>query len=224
LLESLLKSTGHFVGQGEVLGHKGRNVLAPVAYLRGQSLRWPDKNYLCHVKPCHLTNWRRWPVDPRAFLQALDADGWRIIYLHRDDRVRHILSLIVADARGAYHKQDDNPEVATIHVDRARFVAGMQRRDIEMQEFEALREINHHTVRYERDLQDAATHQQTIDGVLDFLSLPRRPASTMLRKVTARPLRDIVSNYDEFAEWITELGLGASLEEPEERLSNVATV
>jgi LPS sulfotransferase NodH len=216
LLESLLSSTGHFAPAGEVFGEKGRKILYPERYLRGQSSRWPDKNFLCHVKIHHLSSRRR-PVEPRPFLQRLSNDGWRIIFLQRTDRVRQALSFLVAEIRGEYHKRDDRPETISIRVSRERLEALVKRGTVQAHdEQEALAGIDYHEVLYERDLEDASKHQQTIDGVLDFLALPRRPASTLLRKVIAQPLSEVVLNYDECASWVTDMGLEASLREEHE--------
>jgi LPS sulfotransferase NodH len=216
LLESLLSSTGHFVPQGEVFGRKGRKIIYPERYLRGHSSRWPERNFLCHVKIHHLVCRQR-PVEPQPFLQRLSDDGWSIIFLRRTDRVRQALSHLVAEVRGEYHKRDDQPERIAVHVKRDRLEALVKRAvDGEREEQEALADIDYHEVVYERDLEDASKHQQTIDGVLDFLMLPRRPVSTSLRKVIAQPLREVVLNYDEFAGWVTDMGLQASLREDQD--------
>lgn len=216
LLESLLSSTGHFVSQGEVFGAKGRKILWPENYLRGQSSRWPDKNFLCHIKPHHLSRRQR-PVEPQLFLQRLSDDGWSIIFIRRVDRLRQALSYVVAEVRGEYHKRDDRPEKIAVHVNRKRLEELLERAAVnEQEEQQALEGLNYHEVVYERDLEIAAKHQQTINGVLDFLELRRRPAATSLRKVVSQPLRDVVLNYDEFAGWVTEMGLQGSL--PESRM------
>ncbi len=182
LLESLLSSTDHFAPHGEVFGAKGRKIVYPERYLRGQSSRWPDKNFLCHVKIHHLLIRQR-PVEPRPFLQRLSDDGWRIIFLSRTDRVRQALSFLVAEIRGEYHKRDDRPETISVHVSRERLEALVNRGIVQAHdEQKALEGIDYHEVIYERDLEDASKHQQTIDGVLDFLELPRRPVWTSLRK------------------------------------------
>jgi LPS sulfotransferase NodH len=216
LLESLLASTGHFVPQGEVFGAKGRKILYPERYLRGQSSRWPDKNFLCHVKIHHLVCRQR-PVEPRPFLQRLSNDGWRIIFLERHDRVRQALSFLVAEIRGEYHKRDDRPETISVQVSRERLEALVNRGTVQAnEERRALLGIDYQAVVYERDLEDASKHQRTIDGVLDFLELPRRPASTSMRKVITQPLHEVIVNYDEFAAWVTEMGLEASLRDDQD--------
>ena len=217
LLESLLESTGHFVPQGELFGAKGRKILYPERYLRGHSSRWPDKNFLCHIKPHHLSRRQR-PLEIQPFLQRLSDDGWRIIFIQRTDRVRQALSYVVAKERGEYHKRDNAPEKIAVHVSRERLEALLERTAVNVQEErEGLEGIEYHEVVYERDLEDASKHQQTIDDVLDFLALPRRPVSTLLRKVIAQPLREVVLNYDEFAGWVTDMGLQDSLREVQEQ-------
>lgn len=215
LLESLLSSTGLFVSRGELLGQEHSRLYLPQAYLRGQARLARGRNLLCHVKIYHLTRDReragRRPVDPGEFLRGLAANGWRIIYLRRTNRVRHALSNILAEARSDYHKFDDNPETARVRVSRERLETLVRERiAFERQERAALAGIPFHEVVYERDLEDAAGHQHTVDAILEFLGLPPRPASTAMRKVAARPLRDLVANHDEFMRWAEELGFPAA--------------
>jgi hypothetical protein len=222
-LESLLGSTGHFVPQGELFGAKGRKILYPERYLRGHSSRWPDRNFLCHIKPHHLSRRPR-PLEIQPFLQRLSDDGWQIIFIQRTDRVRQALSYVVAKERGEYHKRDDGPEKIAVYVSREHLDALLERAAVNVQEErEALEGIDYHEVVYERDLEDASKHQQTIDGVLDFLGLPHRPVSTSLRRVIAHPLREVILNYDEFAGWVTDMGLEDSLREEQEKAQQRAT-
>ena len=156
LLENLLSSTGHFAPQGEVFGEKGRKIIYPERYLRGQSARWHDKNFLCHVKVHHLLARRR-PIEPQSFLQRLSDDGWRILFLHRTDRVRQALSFLVAEVRGEYHKRDDRPETIALHVSHERLKALLARAAASAhEEQEALAGVDYHEVVYERDLEDGS--------------------------------------------------------------------
>jgi len=213
LLESLLASTGHFASRGELLGEGHERLRWPAAFLRGQA-RWTgSRAMLCHVKLYHLTRDRARastrPVEPRAFLHELHRQGGRIIHLNREDRIRHVLSGLVAEARQNYHKLDDRPEQVRVHVKRATLEGWVrQRQALECAERAALAGLPVHEIVYERDLEDAAMHQRTIDRVLDHLGLPRRAVSTPLRKINARPLNQIVANYDEFAGWVTAMGMG----------------
>ena len=62
-----------------------------------------------------------------------------------------------------------------------------------------------HEVVYELDLLAGERHQVTVDRIMDFLSLERRPVQTSMQKVNARPISETVENYDEFEEWVREL-------------------
>lgn len=216
LLESLICSSGHFKKNGEVLGKSGTRVWFPVEYIQGLSQRNPTQPFICHVKLYHLTRDREAiglrAVRPRTFVRKLSDAGWRLIYLHRQDRIRHAVSNLVAEARGGYHKFDDRKESVLVHIDRARFEALVAERvKFEAQEREALEDVVFHEVVYERDLQDPSRHQQTLDDIFDYLGLESRPVTTRLRKISARPLREIILNYDEFSRWVTALGYEASL-------------
>ncbi|WP_296717308.1 hypothetical protein [Erythrobacter sp.] len=218
VLESLLGSTGHVTARGELLGDGHERTLFPRALLRGHARRTGGRSLLCHVKIYHLTRDRERAgsrtLDPQTFLRGLAEEGWRIIYLTRTDRVRHVLSGLVAEARNNYHKLDDRPVTTAVTVRRATLEAWIaQRRALEQEERAALAGLDYHEVVYERDLEQAAAHQQTIDRVLDFLDLSHRSVSTPFRKVNARPLREIVANYDEFSKWLAEMGLESALKD-----------
>lgn len=212
LLEDLLCSTDLFARHGELLGKRASRVRYPVAFLKGSARRRQSKNFVCHVKPDHLTIYRERagarPVDVKTFLQSIVSDGFKIIYIRRSNRLAQFLSERVAQARGRYHKRDDQPETQRVIVDRqqlVRFAAWRKERDVD--EASALNGLDFIEVEYERDLENASLHQPTVDRILHQLSVEKRPVRTSLRKVNERPWREIVENYEEFVAWATELGL-----------------
>lgn len=217
LLEQLLGSTGHFRTGGELLGHGRAGVWSPVAHVDGMARYHRRDNYVCHVKVYHLGPDReqagRAPVDPGDFLHELHDRGWDVVYLRREDRVRHALSNMVAEARGSYHKRDGGAESTTIVVDRADLVRRIEARaGREEQERLALQRVPHLELVYERDLRAATSQQPTVDRVLRHAGLEPREATTELRRINSRSLRSVVRNYDDFAEWVRELGWGSSLD------------
>lgn len=207
LLESLLCSTGHFRRNGELLSTSRGEVLFPIPFIRGLSNWNAHANFIFHVKVYQLTRDRRRSVDPVLFLETLHRDGWKIIYLRRRNKVRHTLSNVVAEHRGAYAKFDDRREEYKLFIDCDRFVEKVEERfRFEAAERDALAGVAYHEVVYEDDLERAERHQQTVDRVLDFLSLERREAHTRHKKVNTLPLEAAISNYEEFEACLAEHG------------------
>lgn len=208
LLESLLCSTGHFRENGELLNTDWRSeVLFPLQYIRGMT-RWKkDENFVFHLKLYHLTTDRRRPVDPVLFVETLFKEGWKIIYLSRRNKFKHALSNIVAKARQNYHKLSDNEETLKLTVDCEKLVKRVHRRfRYEELEKEVLSRIRYLELTYEDDLENSEVHQETVNRVLDYLSLERRKASTKYRKVNTQTLQELVTNYDELLSCVYEHG------------------
>jgi LPS sulfotransferase NodH len=208
LLESLLASTGHFQRSGELLNVSKGEIFFPDAYVRGMSKKKSDANFLFHLKIYHLTRDRRRPVDPSRFLTSLDKDGWKVLYLRRRNTVRHQLSNAVRETRGRPHKFDDEHERYRILIDCESFVEKVSERlSFEQAERIALEDIDFCEVVYEDDLENASMHQSTIDRILDFVSLERRPVTTNHRKVNTQDLNDLIINYDEFVQCLVKSDL-----------------
>lgn len=197
LLEDLLCSSGYFSKNGELLNSKIREVWDPAKYVIGLS-RWKNRNFIFHVKVYHLTKDRNYPVDPARFLQSLIEDGWNIIYLRRKNKVKHVLSNLVAEARGDYHKQNDEKEDIRVRVDCERFVDCLQKRQLyDDLERMALGNLPFLEAIYEEDLENSHRHQETANRIWDFLSLSRKKVHTRYRKVNTFHAEELVSNYEE---------------------------
>ena len=95
VLESLICSTGHFEENGEVLNVQRYGQLSyPVQYVLGLA-KWRSRvNFIFHVKIYQLTRNRRKPVDPGLFLRTLSKNGWKIIYIRRENVLKQVLSAL----------------------------------------------------------------------------------------------------------------------------------
>ena len=215
LLESLLCSTGHFSENGELLNKNryGRAVF-PEAFIEGLT-KWKRRNgFIFHVKIYQLTNDRSTPMDPGEFLTNLASKGWKILYLRRENEIKHALSSRIVAQRGEYFKYDDEKEQVKITIedcDKFAESLSVRRRYLE-QEQSALNGLDFCEVIYERDLESVESHQATVDRVLDWLSLEKRDASTTLYKVNTWTMRELITNYQEFAESMTKHGLARFLD------------
>lgn len=217
LLEELLASTGHLDRFRELVAPERPPVRWPRAYVEGRSRRH-GAGFVWHCKPYHLTVDRDRTglprVSPTELLGRLHDDGWQVVHLRRRDLVRHALSGMVAAHRGAHlSREGDDAAEPTITVDREQLTGIVERRrEHQDRERRDLTGIDHVDVTYEDDLVDADDHQATVDRIMAALGLPSAPVRTSLRRINARPLSEIVANYDEFAGWVRELGMADSLE------------
>ena len=207
LLESLLASTGHFVGLGEPLHHYTREVWSPLRHVRGMG-RAASSNVVAHVKGSQLVRERRRPVDPCTFLRAMHDDGWTIVHVRRLGLFEQVLSECVALDRGAYHKSDDRAEDLRLQITPKDFVKRLERRlKYREQDREALEQVPYLDVVYEDDLRDAARHQHTADRICIELGLPTSPVTTQLRRIGGTDPRDWLENYDEIVAALALRGL-----------------
>jgi LPS sulfotransferase NodH len=216
LLESLLASTGHFKVNDEPLMGTGKWVRFPANYLIGLSRdpkrQGPEGHFVCHVKVDHLTKYRArvgsLTIPPTDALRVLFADGWSIIALRRQDRVRQVVSSLYGRKRGNWHKHEDSRERPRLYIDldqmTERLHAIEERTRVEE---EALAGVPHLDIVYERDLLSPARHASTIARVLDFVGLePKGEVATSLRKIVTQPLSEVIVNYAEGRQRLHRLG------------------
>lgn len=199
LFETLMVSTGHFTGLHEVLNTVTREVYRPSAFVRGLGRMAPDRNVILHVKPEHLGRARRnrGAVDAREFLDTLIADGWRIVHIQRRDILRQMMSKYVAQARGGFHKTDDQVERYQIDIPEAEFIAQYERRqNLLEQEARLLSGLETYTIGYETHLEQVKHQQDTVDEVITWLGLEPRPVSTRLKKIASSSPAEHLVNTD----------------------------
>jgi LPS sulfotransferase NodH len=154
------------------------------------------------VKANQLLN-KQHIADPGAFLRAMHADGWQILYLERTDRLRHGLSLLRLKETRRGHKRQSS---GTGEIQRDRGVVidiGGLVRDIEFlnrmhaEETKALTGLPCLRLTYEADLCSPQRQQATVDRICDWLGLPRQAVSTDLAKLAPRNLREQIANLDD---------------------------
>lgn len=219
LLESLLCSTGYFTQNGELLNTSKGEIRFPLTFVYGLLKSKPQNNFIFHVKITQLTKDRKHPVDPAFFLETLYKDGWKIIYLRRKNKVKHVLSTYFAKNRNLryqldiWHKFDDKPEKLNIYIDCEKFIEKVKKRiDRDVREKKALANVQYHEVIYEDDLERSELHQKTVNRILNYLSLEHKQVSTNLKKVNNQSLEELISNYEEFVECLKKSGWSKFLE------------
>ena len=153
-----------------------------------------------HVKCYQLSRWQR-VRDLSDFLSQMVRRNWLIIYLWRENVVNHALSNQFAEQVGKYHiTADDRHSLPkTIHVDVSRALKDMEGRErTRAWERNALAELPHIEIRYERDLLAPDVRARTLENIQRHIGVDPASLSSPLKKAVNRPLRDLVSNYEEF--------------------------
>lgn len=213
LLESLLCSTSYFEGGGEILGHKGTKIRYPYQYISGLANITPQNNFIFHLKIYHLTRDRKKKVEPAVFLNKLQKDGWKIIYLHRENKLNHVISNKVAEEREAYQKYDNLEERIQLYLKPVDLIKAIEtRKQFDRSELKALSNIDFLKISYENDLQSADNQQNTINNILDFIGLEKRECHTRLKKVNQSSQKDIIKNYEEVISLLNEENLSEYIE------------
>lgn len=207
LLESLLASTGYVAEHGELLSPKFREIKYPLKFIRGLAKSTNPQGFIFHLKSYQLNKKRKKSVEPSHFLEELQKDGWFIIYLRRENKVKHALSSIIAHQRGSFHKVDDQIEEINVHVDCENLMRRTNKRiKIDRIDAESLKNINFHEVVYELDLEHEKNHQSAVDNILKKLHLEPKMAISKQRKIYREPLHEMIKNYDEFIDCVQNNG------------------
>ncbi len=202
LLESLLCSTGHFSQTNEPLNVKRKGeVWFPRIFIEGFSRMITSPNFIFHVKFYQLNTNRQYPIDPHDFLKYLTSKGWKIIYLHRKNKLLHAMSNILVEERSQSAKYDNKKEDFQFNLDIQKLELMVQTLiEYEKKELNYLRDMKFKEVIYEDDLLTPASQKRTIQNILYWLNLENREAHTKNKKVNTRPLSAQIINHKEFLE------------------------
>ncbi|MEZ4826292.1 MAG: hypothetical protein R3C61_08355 [Bacteroidia bacterium] len=154
--------------------------------------------------------------DQHLFLRKLTREGYKIIYLERENALRQGLSNLYARYRNQFHSNStvmtrDLPKQMQVDLkELLDWVEGVQR--AAARENQMLEGIPHLKLFYERDLEDPASHPQTLKKLSEYLKVDFEMPDTELQKVTPQKLSDFVANHEEVESFIREKGYGHFLD------------
>ena len=210
LLGSLLANHPQVHFANEVLFDQ---MLLPQTWIEGGRRRNPAACYGIHVKIYQLRDEHR-VRDVNAWLHGMHERGWKIVYLRRENLLRHVLSNMLADARGSYHDRDGSVSNPRLEVDVLGLVThmGLRRQNL-LAEAEALAGLPFETVVYEDDLLDETQWQPTVDRLYKHIGLASVPVSSALRRTSSADLASMVANLEEIRPALTALGWGGFIDE-----------
>jgi hypothetical protein len=142
----------------------------------------------------------------RSLLDWLEAAGFRIIWIRRDNLFRHALSQINARQTRFHIREEGAPRERT-HVALADIDAWIAdiRRDLAFEEA-ALRDRPHLLLSYEDDLCGTEAQEGAARRVSAFLGLDVAFGASTYRKVVSEDLSRNFTNADEIAAHMVRLG------------------
>lgn len=134
------------------------------------------------------------------FLRRLADDGVTIIYLLRENLVRHAVSNIYARTQRVYHVTNGStpqarPKITLTAAQISSWIDGSAR--LGDYEQSVLRNVPHLKLTYETNLATPAAREATWTNLLSVFGQNPQPLRTTLQKVTADDLRQVIENYDE---------------------------
>ena len=179
-------------------------MLFPSLYVQGRAVKFSSKVYGFKVKIFQLAEEQN--IDPEKFLLNLYRDRWKIIYLKRNNILRSQISALLGISRNQMHATSKSKlKNKKIIINCEQLLVGLQRREIyQIKEQEILKNLDHIKVIYEEDLLLTENHQKTSDRIFNYLGLDSVPVKTNLVKTTSNQLSDVIENYEEVVEKLSQ--------------------
>lgn len=203
LLRDLLNSHPQIHCDSEILYF---NVLFPKLVIKGLCALSKKDLYGFKVKIYQLTE-RQYIQNPKQFMTDLHKERWKIIYLKRYNILRQEISIQSGKTRKKWHykSKDIVSKLDKIHINCAKLIEGMKRREMYLaKEKEVLENLPHIKVVYENDLLRAENHQKTLTKIFNYLNIPSTPVSTKFIKNNPNNLSDFIQNYQEVVQAISK--------------------
>jgi LPS sulfotransferase NodH len=212
LLADLLNSSEDIHCDREIFNRfhfTGEIIKNPLRYIIGRSKRFYRYAYGFKVKIYQLNSDHR-VASPRGLLEDLIRSGFRIVYLSRENVVEHAFSNVKRSVTGVTHIRGANRSNGKVSIpvpllmdeirDRLRF---------KEDELEVLKGLPHLPLVYEENLLDANHHLRTINSIRNYIGLsPVESVTSHYVKISAKSLKDEISNFEEIMTAIEEANLG----------------
>ncbi|MEQ8361794.1 MAG: hypothetical protein RIF39_15970 [Cyclobacteriaceae bacterium] len=194
LLASFLNHHPEINCDGEILSHR---VAYPENFIRNKCKLSKNKIYGFKLLSYQIRSIQR-IKNPNQFLRTLHSNGYKIIYLRRENLLRHALSKAYANYTGKWHSNSAAKSQIKMTVDNFDlYKSVVESEKLEKYESSVLENLPHLSLTYEDHLENNRSHQQTISNLCDFLEIPLAPFSSPLVKLSSNKFDDFVQNTTE---------------------------
>lgn len=203
LLATLLGNHPNIFIDGEIFNANRHFKVASLGlYLASRSRLARLKNkgvYGFKLKLHHLTDHHGLSLEQaKSFISSLHKDGWKIIYLRRNNFLRRSLSSLAAQKRGVRHVHGEKDKLQKIYVDSDKLLNRIKisEQRVALDE-KILQGIPYLLIEYEKDLLDQTQHALSCRKIFDFLHITVVDVQTRLTRTSTDDLSKTIDNYEE---------------------------
>ncbi|QDO99977.1 hypothetical protein [Thalassotalea sp. PS06] len=205
VLVDLINSHPDIFCYGEILASTVvRNVSDPVRYARGLTAFTKTDAVGFKVKVYQLEKAHK--QDPGKVLKDFTGQGWKIVYLHRDNLLEHAISDLRSEKTGTYHhttKGEKKQSLVDINFDEVERVVKF-REKCQAAEQKALVGLDYFDISYEQHLSDAEKQTDTLNRLFSYLGLPEHQVTTRFNKVIKPDLSKVIVDYAQLEQRLKE--------------------
>lgn len=182
-----------------------KKVFFPNLYINSRLVDCKEKNYGFILRLSQLNHiLTKYHGEPHKFIKNLYKNGWKIIYLKRENYLKQAISNRIQLRRGQAHDTKEKPmHKKIVNISTQKLMKDIEfMEDYSIKEDQIIDQFEHLKIIYERDLLDSKNHQKTCDKIFDYLGLDGTSVSSNFRKVSSDNLADYIENFDEVAEFL----------------------
>lgn len=180
---------------GEILNRK---VFSPASMVRNCSRMHAEPVFGFKLLSYQLRSVLR--VDqPKELLRRLvEEDGYKMIFLTRENLLRQALSTHYAAHRGGWHDRSEKVQRTKMTVDIPLLIRHLKEGEtLSRFEQEMVADFDHLPLTYERNLSDEEAQGQTINTLCDLLGIESFQASSKLKKIAPKSFDEFIENAEE---------------------------
>lgn len=212
LLKDLLNSHPKLYCDGEILleftKSTFKKVAFPYLYLYSKSTTRKTKVYGCNLKIDQLWDSPTYNIsgNPTKFMLKLHENDWKIIYIKRINILRQAISELIAMSRNIWLTTEENCCADfKVYIDCKQLIQQIRwHKNLLLEEKNVLEKLPHLTIIYENNLLRSERHQETLDGVFNYLEINSVSVKTKLVRNSSDRMSDFIQNYEEVVKFIEQ--------------------
>ena len=182
-----------------------KKILFPYWYINSQATKKSTKVYGFDFKVDQfMLTLSKFHNSPENFIQRLHICGWKIIYLHRHNILKRVISDLKAHIRKTWHLQEGkSSKLAPVYIDCQQLRRKLKKEEsLENLQKKLIHNIPHLEIIYENHLLKPENHQNTLNIIFNYLELPEFLVETTMKKTSLDNIFTDIINHQEVIKFI----------------------